>query len=326
MAIFDEPPPRHVYVGLRRGGRKKGSKPRFLIIGTPLAAPWMRQELYEPWAKGERNDIDCFRMSTDVNKENLEWEAMESYFRDLTDKEREIRREGHFFDLDGLALSKNFHRDTHLVEAFEWNKEWPCVLAIDPHPTKPMHGVLLGIDPDEYLYVIKEIAAKVSNAEEFATLLKPWYNSHRIVDTVCDNYGSGEMTAGDGRLSFIQSLRDNGIPVRPTTFQEKSDERFVEKIREVLKPVENNYGQRIPLLRVFDSCRGCITDFENVCWQKHRHMDVYKPKLELGNRDFLVCIKYALATNPHFTKGRTKIMRRRKMPSTYGYKKPRRFY
>ena len=78
MAIFDEPPPRHVYIALRRGGRKKGSKPRFLIIGTPLGQPWLRTDIYEPWAKGELSDHECFRYGTKVNESNLADGYMES--------------------------------------------------------------------------------------------------------------------------------------------------------------------------------------------------------------------------------------------------------
>jgi len=68
--IFDEPPPRHVYIGCRRGGRLKHRMAWYLIVGTPLAQGWIRKEVYEPWKKGEREDFECFRWHSEINESN----------------------------------------------------------------------------------------------------------------------------------------------------------------------------------------------------------------------------------------------------------------
>jgi hypothetical protein len=68
FCVFDEPPPRYVFIAFKRGGRKKNRTARFLIIGTPISAAWLRTEIYEPWSKGELPDAECFRYGTVVNQ------------------------------------------------------------------------------------------------------------------------------------------------------------------------------------------------------------------------------------------------------------------
>lgn len=298
--IFDEPPPRHVYVGLRRAGRTRGRKARYLIIGTPLAQAWMRKEIYEPWSRGEAPDTMCFKFGTEVNKANLAEGYIESFAAVLSEKERRIRLHGEFFDLDGLALAHLFNRDVHVVSPValdEWQSRYPCVVSIDPHPTKPHHAILLGADKTGLL-VLKEMSAKLP-ARPFARKLKEWMKDFRLVDIVCDSLGSAEGTGGEGFKSFIQVLKEEGIQVRPTTFDDKKDADWIERIRDVLLIPENpdSFGRSLPKLRVLETCVGTISDIENVQWTKIRNMDEFKPTLDISNKDFLSCLKYALACN-----------------------------
>jgi len=319
--VCDEPPPRSIYVALMRGARKKGRKPRFLIIGTPLSAAWLRTEVYEPWSRGERPDVECFKFGTVVNTANLADDYIENYSRTLSEKERRIRFEGEFFDLEGLALAPMFNRPVHVIPAFEWYSDAPVIIAIDPHPTKAHHAVMLGTDRDNNNYVLRSLRAK-QVARDFARTLRDWMVGYRVVDIVSDSLGSSEGTGGEGFMSFIQVLRDEGIKVRATTWKEKSDEDFIERIRDVLHIPEemNNYGQRLPKLRIFEGNNGLISDIENVQWVKYRDLDEYRPKLDISNRDFLSCLKYALAANPHFEKARGAQFSRARPVTSYGQK------
>jgi hypothetical protein len=309
--IFDEPPPRHIFISLFRGGRKKDSVPWFLIIGTPIAAAWLRKEIYEPWAKGERDDIECFRYGTEVNKHNLREGYIESFTSVLSEREQKIRLHGEFFDLEGLALSHLFDRQTHLLpDDFYFNPSWPCVIAIDPHPRKAHTAVLLGVSPDNKLYVLKELSSRAVPSQ-FARDLRAWYQGYKIVDIVCDSLGSSELTGGSGNLSFIQVLKDGGVRVRATTFNEKKDEAWIQNIQEVLSiPLEpDNFGRREPRIKFHRTLKGLISDIESVEWAKYRNIEEFKPKLAIESKDFLSCLKYALAAEPHFTKGRERVIR-----------------
>ena len=318
--IFDEPPPRHAYIGSRRGGRLKHRPAWYLIVGTPLAQRWVRKEIYEPWKQGKRDNFECFRWHSEINEKNLADGYLHNFSRDLTDQEKKIRLEGRFFDLDGLALAHLFNYKVHVVDPWHWPEGWPCVLVIDPHPNKHHVAIMMGSDRDNNLFVIGEHSSPSSAAKFAQELRSGIMKGKRIVDAVCDSYGSGKTTGGDERLSFIEVLNTNGIPVRATTYNEKDDEIFIEKIRNalVIPETPDNLGNRIPQLRFFSSCPGSIDDVENVNWTKYKGINEFKPKLDITSRDYLACIKYGLASGICYMKGRAKVYKRKKLVASYG--------
>jgi hypothetical protein len=310
--IFDEPSPHAVYKALLRGLRKKGSKPWVLMLGTPITAAWMRKEIYEKWSRGEAPDVECFRFSSDVNKQNLNWDFYENvFFKNLSEEEIQIRRHGSFFDLSGLALAHLFNRSVHVVRPFAWNPDWSVVIAIDPHPSKANVACMLGVDRDGYLYYIKELTSELP-PRAFARQLRNWYSNFRVHDIICDSIGSAPTTGGDGNKSFIEVLNEEGVRARATTFQDKNDESFISKIQQVLEiPAEpNKLGKFYPLLRVFSDCVGIIGDIENVCWLKYRNADEYKPKLDISHKDYLATLKYALTAHIAGIYAKSRVIRR----------------
>jgi hypothetical protein len=305
-----------------RGLRNKNRNPRILILGTPLSGAWMRKEILVPWTRGELNDTECFTFSSEVNKNNLPTGYLERFSSVLTDKEREIRLHGKFFDLDGSALGHLFDRSVHLIDPFEWPDEFPTVVAIDPHPAKPHHAVLLGADKDGWLYYIKEMRAKAV-PREFARILKSFYQGYRVTDIVHDSLGEADGTGGEGFRSFGDVLRESGVYSRATSWENKSDEDFIDRIRNALAiPAEaDNFGRKLPKLRIFRGNPGIVNDIENVQWLKMRNYDEFKPKLDITDTDFLSCLKYALATNLTPLKGKAKIFHRTQGFETYGISK-----
>lgn len=320
VLVADEPPPRQAYVALRRGARKKGRKPRFLIVGTPISCPWMRTEIFEPWRKGEprAKDTDCFRFGTIVNEKNLAEGYIDDFSTVLTEKEKGIRLHGEFFDLSGLALAHLFDPDRHVIDPEEWDPAWPCVIAIDPHTSKPHHACLVGCDKDGKLHYMYEMKKK-KVAREFAReVLLKWYAPFSVIDVVCDSLGSSDYTSGEGFKSFIKVCNEEGLPVRATRWAEKSDEDFIQRIRDLLyvDPVAAN---PIPKIFIWRHNRGIIRDIENAQFQKHRNIDMYKDKLDIENKDFLSTLKYALACNLSFENtNRSPIYRYGKGKNPYG--------
>lgn len=295
--IFDEPPPRHVFIGLMRGARKKGAKPRFLFIGTPLGQPWLYQEIWKPAEEGERTDIGLHRFSTEVNAKNLADNYIEEFSRNLSEKEKRARLFGEFAHLEGLALAHMLDKDIHVVKRFPWPNGRPVVIAIDPHHSKPHHAIMLGSIGDGRLYYIKELSSRLA-PESFARELRDWYQGYKVLDIICDSFGEIPGTGGDGNMSFSDKLRQMGVRCRATDFKDKSDEAFINKIKQVLEiPREaDNLGRKVPILAVFDDCQGIIRDIENVTWQKRKREEGFKERLEISNKDFLACLKYALTT------------------------------
>lgn len=334
VVIFDEPPPRHIYVALVRGLRKKGTQPRVLIVGTPIAASWMRIELLEPWERGERPDIDCFTYGTEVNKENLAEGYMERMAATLTEKEIQIRLHGRFYDLDGLALAHLFHERTHVIPMpDDWDTDNPCVIAIDPHPSKAHYAVLLGCDKNDYLYYLREFKLKAPARLFMEELIaEGWFNTAKVIDIVYDSLGNADTTSGEGYRKFgsviNEVLEDAGLPrARATTFKDKSDEDFVERIRDVLlMPDEpDEHGNMRPKLQFVEGNPGIVQDVRNVQWTKfakNRNIDESKPKLDITHKDFLSCAKYALATNLYYRKkADSRGYRPVQAPTTYGHRR-----
>lgn len=312
--VFDEPPPRSKYVALLRGQRKIDSQPWTLFLGTPLAAAWMRREIYEPWMNGTVDHIDCFRFSTDVNKDNINWDHYEKiYFATLSEQEIKIRRHGEFFDLSGLALAHLWKRDVHVIQPFEWKREWPCIAIVDPHPSKANVAVVIGTDRDGNFYAMREMASR-THAGQFAYELNDFISDLDIRLVVCDSLGSTPTSGGDGDISFIDKLNQVALlkgfrwQARATTYHEKDDEAFIETLRDILY-VSPETGK--PKFFVFEDCIGVIADIENVEWEKHRNKDIQEPKkkLAIGNRDYLACCKYGFQAQMAFKFGRPTVKR-----------------
>lgn len=315
--FFDEPPPRHVFVGLYRGGRIEGRPLQVFMAGTPLYQAWLRTDVYEPWLDGELEDVECFSGSSADNP-HLEEGYLKRFSRNLSEDERATRLHGAFFDASGQALAHLYDPKLHLLERdyFNWEYTNPCVVIMDPHPSKAHCAVLLGADQDNYLYVLDEFKAK-KKARDFTKALieRGWWSSYRPVDVVYDSLGSTDGTGQEGFKSFgkvvNEVLRASGLGrARATTFEEKDDEAFIERMRDTLGVPEepNKEGKYVPKLRILSDCYQTIRDVKQVQWQRDRKSGESKPKLEISNQDMLACVKYGLATNLHKDKGKKKVM------------------
>lgn len=330
--FFDEPPPRHVYIGLKRGGRIKGQPLQILMAGTPLYQPWLRTEVYKKWAGGELPDVECFTGETFDNP-HLEEDYTERFGKALTEAEKLTRFKGHFADLSGQALAHLWSPAHHILsrDAVAWDSTYPCVLAMDPHSSKPQYAILLGCDMDNRLYVLESFAIK-KQARAFIKeiIAKGWFTKYKVIDIVYDSAGNADTTSGEGYRSFgevvNEELAAHGIGrARATSFDDKNDEDFIERIQEILTvPTEpDNYGQTIPKLRVFEGNRGICTDIEEVQWMMDKRLNSTKPKLDIQNKDWLACLKYGLTSNLYFRKTHARPYRRTRGAYGFGSNKVR---
>lgn len=299
--IMDEMPPRHAFIALTRGQRDKHLKPWVLIATTMISSSWMYKDLYIPWTKDERDDVEFFSGNMRQNEKNLADGYIERFSRNLTEKEKIVRIEGGWDQIDGLALAHLFKKDTHVIKPIRWPISWPVVIAIDPAMRKPHVACMVGITPENQYVYLKELRLK-GGGKEFATALKQFYNGFRVTNIVCDSMGSSDLTGGDGVLSFIKVLQNNGIRVRPTRYDEKDDEAFISMIRDVLEIPEeaDNFGKKLPKLRIIEGNKGIISDIETAAWVKIKNTEEFKPKIDITQKDHLACLKYALAEHPKF--------------------------
>ena len=126
----------------------------------------------------------------------------EKVHKSLSEKEIAIRRHGHFFDLEGLALAHLFDREKHLVDPFVWPDGHNVCVAIDPHPAKNHVAVMLGADRANNLFYLKELSSGAP-PRQFARELKDWMKGFRVIDIVSDSLGATPGSGGDGNKTFI---------------------------------------------------------------------------------------------------------------------------
>lgn len=310
--IFDEPPPRFIFIALLRGMREKDMRPWIMFAGTPRGrnARWMYDEIYTPWFLKTDHDIECFFGSTYDNIANLDPDTIERWKKRFNEKELATRLYGKFEFLSGRIFD-TFDTEHHVVEDFPFPRGWRCVLAVDPHLRKDHVALVLGIDPDGDVYVIRELQTSLagSRAAEFFILAAQEFN---IIAGVCDNFGSIKLydDAGtDERKSFIEiwnkkaiEMRRPKLCIRPTTKKEKADEEWIEDMKEWLRLETDIEGNKRAKLHIFKSCVRLRLDFEKYVWDEHigRAADLGEPKEKpLGtNQDYLMCLKYGLAIKP----------------------------
>lgn len=298
-AYIDEPLPRQLMIALRRSLRIKGSPAKLLFIGTCVSQPWLRTEIYEPWSKGESPGVECFRVGVEANRNNLEEGYIERFSRGLSEAEKATRLQGAFFDSDAVALGHLWKREQHVypAEKFHYDKKWPCVVAVDPHTSKPHTAIMITSPKEDRIIAIKELKVK-GNATDFSKELKEWMKGYTVIDIVCDSAGNAQGTALEGFDSFISAVRNNGIQIRPTMFKEKNHEDLLGRLQNGLdipdKP--DQFGRTIPKLRVLSTLTSLIRDIESASWQKNRYTGDIIPKIDTSIKDHLSCLGYALAT------------------------------
>jgi hypothetical protein len=310
--IFDEPPPRYIYVALMRGQREKDMKPWIMFAGTPRGrnAPWMYRELYRPWKLHQDPDIECFTGSTDDNLMNLDPDTIKRWEKRWSKEELETRRHGKFEFLSGRIFNE-FFRDHHVEKDFAWPFSWPVVLCMDPHLRKDHTAVLLGIDPDKEVHVILELETSLAGRKAAEFFIRAC-ERFPVKWGICDNFGSMPGTGGEDRKSFIEIFNEvakrlqSRVRIRPTTKAEKGDDEWIEDMRDWLRLEPDNAGNPRPKFHVFESCEKTIDNFESYVWDEHRGIndiqgkDHREPKEKpLGTDcDFLMCVKYGIATKP----------------------------
>jgi phage terminase large subunit-like protein len=300
FAFADEPLPKPLVTAIRRSLRIKNSPSRLTFFGTAISQAWLRTEVYEPWSKGELLGVECFRVGIEVNRKNLSEGYIEQFAQGLSEAEKETRLRGGWFDTDSMALAHLWDRSMHVLPADKWkyNPKWPCVIGIDPHTSKPHTAIMICAPEKDRIVAIKELRLR-GNASQFATALKEFMKGHTVIDIVSDSAGNADGTALEGFDSFIRVLQKNGVRVRGTSFKEKSHEDLIARMQNglVIPEEADQFGKRVPKLRVLSTLTSLITDIEGATFQKNRATGETIPKLDTSIRDHLSCLGYALACN-----------------------------
>jgi len=143
LYVYDEPPPRDLYIATRRGLVTTNGK--VMIGATLLKEPWLWDELGQPFIKG-------FEASIHENRW-LDANAKERFLASLSDTERLSRELGKPSHLVGLIYPELKDQYPYVIpyEETPWGieQQWPVIMAVDPHERKPLHIVWGWVTPSD---------------------------------------------------------------------------------------------------------------------------------------------------------------------------------
>lgn len=286
-ALFcDEPPPRDLWIAAYRGLR---NNPDYFIViaGTPIAEPWLYEEIYQPWAMKKDKNI-CIIQGSTYDNPFLSKTWIKDFESRLTEDERATRIHGEFSHLQGRVF-KEFTRATHVYNYQKWPEDWPVYMAIDPHPRKPHTALWLGVTDDDTFVVIDEISVE-GDIETFTKAIKDTEKAggYKVVSRRIDNSGSGTDWNRD---SFIAQLSKYGIRTSPMRKAEKDVASSIQKIKLLLKNKQ---------LRFLENCVQMISDMELYAWQDYRNPAAagVNEKPRKIHDDMIDPLRYIIVSNP----------------------------
>lgn len=301
VAWPDEPPPKKIHDAVWRGLTDRGGC--MFITGTPLTEPW----LYQEWQKSQ-NDPDGIRWSIFVDSysnaknlgqgdEALGRKRVDEMAAMYDDDEKEARVYGKFIQLRGMVF-KTWSRQLHLIDPFEWPREWPIVETIDPHPRKPWaigwiglaeNGARILLKSSKIEGVVDEVASEIVMCRQ--NLGIEMNARPRIIRCIIDNYASAPLMSRSNtdptarRLSIREELNNLiGPPGAGGPTVEVAPKNIAQKIETLkgwLAAKEWADGRKLPTFFVIDNADNQIfvDEIENYIW------DTYRGRVRSGFKD-----------------------------------------
>lgn len=292
FALFDEPPPRDMYIATVRGLIDNDGICLFTL--TPLKEPWLFDEIYNS------KDKKIFSVVADIRHNlqrmnplshqliGLKEDAIRKFESKLTEEERETRMHGKFRYLAG-RIWKEWDREVHTFDRRIWiankdnvsvdgqpPKHWPRMMLIDPHDRNPHAIIWVCLDDTENYKVYREAWLANMTIPEIVAYIKrvEILNRETIQTRIMDpnfgpkRYGNTGLTVRD---EFEQAGRAINYNIR-FNFGDDHKELARKSVAQLLK-----YDTSKPLsllnhphLTVADDCKELIYQVEHYVWDEFR--------------------------------------------------------
>jgi len=238
-----------------------------------------------------------------ISNPHLDKEMLKEQIEDLVKKGRgdDARRlyEGDYTREHGLVFPV-FSREEHTCEPFRIPSTWTRVMAIDPHPQKPIYALWGAIDLKYNWWIyrekklidmnnrpltVQEAAYEISLIEN-KEKEKVW---RRFIDPTYAKMQQNII----GQKSLRDMFRSFGL-----MFQE-ADRTFITFF--------NNFTDRLvevpnPSIKIFNTCEGLIRQIGHYVWDSWasswaREEKGVKDKPKKVDDDFIDCLKFILNSN-----------------------------
>ena len=298
--LFDEPPPRPIYIATSRGLIDSGGLTLFTL--TPLKEPWLFDEIYNSKSKNVFTVLCDIRHNL-IRKNPLtnQWvglleENIRAFEEQLTEEEREARLHGKFRYLCG-RIWKEWDRDIHTFDRNIWIKgkdnvivsgqppiHWPRCMIIDPHDRNPMTLLWVALDETNQSWFYREA----------------WLPEHTIRDVVehvkkveleCrekiqlrlmdPNFGPKKYanTGISVREEFEKAARDVNFPMR-FTLANDNKEVARKTVSDMLKfdSSKTISFSNHPMWQFANDLKECVYQIEHYLWDEYKSGMVKDPK------------------------------------------------
>lgn len=208
-AVCDEPPPREIYTGIRRGLVVMDGI--LVVAATLLTQPWLWDEVELSSARVYNTDI--------YSNAWISGAARDEYVESLSSEEREIRVKGRPVTVSGVVY-KDFRDDAPWVVPFQhryWDpvreSPWPAVLGVDPHERVPLHLLWFWLTPSNGLICFDWALVPNRSVSEIFEDIRARERQHAARTALCvmDPNRGGQRQLG-GR-SWADEFEANGFSV-----------------------------------------------------------------------------------------------------------------
>lgn len=170
----------------------------------------------------------------------------------LPDVQRRQFLEGDWSVFDGAAFSE-FKESVHVVQPFEVPSSWTRFRAADWGYSSPACCLWFAVDPDNVLYVYRELYVKGQNAEQFAQLVLDAEYGEAVRYGILD--ASTWSSRGDVGPSIAETMIRYGCPWRPS---DRSPKSRVNGKLEVHRRLAVDPHTEQPRMKIFANCRNLI--------------------------------------------------------------------
>lgn len=259
VCLFDEPPPRQVYIANVRGLVDHNGISLFSM--TPLKEAWMLREVVA-------NPDPSFFSLTASSYENphIDRGALDSFLSKLSEDEQAARRDGQFLHLQGLVF-KEFKKSIHVIPKFELDRrQYTYYVSIDNHPRTPHALVFMAVDRRDRMFVVKEIFDH-GTPEQIAGWVTEFHDKVAPIHmALIDPSSKGDQNRGESTYEVVERiLADAGIPL------ELGSKDLDSGILLMQEAFMSRNG--IPSLFICSNCEGAIQEITEWVWDEHKGKD-----------------------------------------------------
>lgn len=328
FVLLDEPPSLPIFRENEARTMRVGGK-IMLSMTWPddpsINCDWIYEEIYERGTPGphKRDDVECFEFHTTMNR-YLDQHSIQKQMESWDERTKSVRIYG-----KQIRFSNRVHQDftdsprtwcfacgedklcdggvcltchstdcvTYChVEDFIWNRNWPVIQVIDPHPRKPHMCIFVGITPQDDWWQTAELECsgdpadlrKASDDLEAALGL-------RVMRRLIDPKMAGNPSGTNRERTWSDEFDAAGLYCDPGI----SDEVGRKIFDTMLKP---DHATRSPRVKIHPRCENSIYQLKRFMWDDWRvgTDKGQKQKVKEKYDDYPACWRYLSNEEPTF--------------------------